>query len=89
MSYGCHNLVNIDTISIIGMKILVSMIAKKPWDLKLFHLLLSDGVPIEQIGQIADFMYEWEGSVAEQLGLTRPEVAAIKKKYPEDLNLQT
>ena len=49
----------------------------------------ADGVPVEQIGQIADFMYEWEGSVAEQLGLSRPEVAAIKKRYPEDLNLQT
>ena len=50
---------------------------------------LADGVPVEQIGQIADFMYEWEGSVAEQLGLSRPEVAAIKKRYSEDLNLQT
>ena len=49
----------------------------------------ADGVPVEQIGQIANFMYEWEGSVAEQLGLSRPEVAAIKKRYPEDLNLQT
>ena len=51
-------------------------------------LLVADGVPIEQIGQIADSMYEWEGRVAERLGLTRAEVASIKKKYPEDLNLQ-
>jgi hypothetical protein len=57
--------------------------------LKLLHLLFADGVPIEQIGQIADFMYEWEGPVAEQLGLSRAEVATIKKRYPEDLNLQT
>ena len=56
---------------------------------KLLHLLLVDGVPVEQIGQIADFMYEWEGPVAERLGLTRAEVASIKERYPKDLNLQT
>ena len=67
------------------------MIAKKEWDSKLLHLFFffAGGFSIEQIGQIADFMYEWEGSVAEQLDLSRPEVAAIKKRYPEDLNLQT
>ena len=67
-------------------KVLICLIFS---DLKLLHLLLVDGVPVEQIGQIADFMYEWEGSVAERLGLTRAEVASIKERYPKDLNLQT
>ena len=45
------------------------------------------GVP-KHLGQIADSMYEWEGPVAEQLGLTRADVAAIKKKYPDEFNMQ-
>ena len=43
----------------------------------------------KHLGQIADSMYEWEGSVAEQLGLTPAEIAAIKMKYPGELRLQT
>ena len=45
------------------------------------------GVSIH-LGQIADIMYEWEGPVAEYLGLTRADIAAIKMKYPVKLKLQ-
>ena len=41
------------------------------------------------LGQIADTMYEWEGPIAEKLGLTRADVAAIKTKHPGELKLQT
>ena len=41
------------------------------------------------LGQIADTMYEWEGPVAEQLGLTPVDIAAIRVKYPSELRLQT
>ena len=44
---------------------------------------------LKHLGQIADNMHEWEGSVAENLGLTKAEVAAIKTKYPQELCLQT
>ena len=43
----------------------------------------------KHLGQIADAMYEWEGPIAEQLGLKRPDIAAIKKEYPSNLKLQT
>ena len=43
----------------------------------------------KHLGQIADSMYEWEGSVAEQLCLTPADIAAIKMKYPGELRLQT
>ena len=43
----------------------------------------------KHLGQIADAMYEWEGSIAEQLGLTRTDVAAIKTEHPHKLRLQT
>ena len=43
----------------------------------------------KHLGQIADSMYEWEGPVAEQLDLTPADTAAIKVKYPGELNLQT
>jgi hypothetical protein len=42
----------------------------------------------KDLGQIANTMYEWEGSVAEQLDLTRAEIAAIKMKHPRQLKLQ-
>ena len=48
----------------------------------------NDGVS-KHLGQIADAMYEWEGPIAEQLGLTRADVAAIKTKHPGVLKLQT
>ena len=43
----------------------------------------------KHLGQIADAMYEWEGPIAEQLELTKPDIAAIWTKYPRELNLQT
>ena len=43
----------------------------------------------KHLGLIADSMHEWEGPVAEQLGLTPADVAAIKMKYPGTLKLQT
>jgi hypothetical protein len=40
------------------------------------------------LGRIADTMYEWEGRVADELELTRADVAAIKVKYPYQLKQQ-
>ena len=48
----------------------------------------NDGVS-KHLGQIADAMHEWEGPIAEQLGLTPVDVAAIKMKYRGELRLQT
>ena len=48
-----------------------------------------NGGASKHLGEIADSMYEWEGPVAEQLGLTPAEIAAIKLKYPCELGLQT
>ena len=48
----------------------------------------NDGVS-EHLGQIAESMYEWEGSVAEQLSLTQADIAAIKAEHPGKLKLQT
>ena len=41
------------------------------------------------LGQIADTLFEWEGPIAEGLGLTPADVAAIKVKHPYQLHLQT
>ena len=43
----------------------------------------------KHLGQIANSMHEWEGRVADELGLTRADVARIKTKYPSNLELQT
>ena len=43
----------------------------------------------KHLGQIADAMYEWEGPIAEQLELTNVDIAAINKKHPGELKLQT
>ena len=50
--------------------------------------VIGNDVPLH-LGQIADSMYEWEGPVAEQLGLTQADVAAIKMQHPSELRLQT
>ena len=42
----------------------------------------------KHLGQIADSMYEWEGAIADELGLTPADVTAIKTKHPRELNLQ-
>ena len=46
------------------------------------------GVPLH-IGQIADAMHEWEGQLAEELGLTDADVAEIKTECPKKLKLQS
>ena len=43
----------------------------------------------EILGQIADIMNEWEGPIAEKLGLTTADVAGIKLRHQNDLKLQT
>ena len=43
----------------------------------------------KHLGQIADVMCEWEGPIAEQLELTRADIAAIKTEHPNKLKLQT
>jgi hypothetical protein len=45
------------------------------------------GVP-KDLGQIVDCMSEWEGRIADELGLTLADVASIKSKYPSNLELQ-
>ena len=42
----------------------------------------------KHIGEIADKMCAWEGKIAEELGLTLPEVAEIKMKHDRELKLQ-
>ena len=49
---------------------------------------MNDGVS-KHLGQIADRMYEWEGRVADELGLSPADVAAIKCKYPKGLKRQS
>ena len=48
----------------------------------------NDGVP-KHLGQIADSMAEWEGKIAEELGLTEADVADIKTRCPSRLKLQS
>ena len=42
----------------------------------------------KHLGQIAECMYEWEGLIADQLGLSRADVNEIKAKYHTELKLQ-
>ena len=42
----------------------------------------------KHVGQIADSMYEWEGPVADQLGLSQVDITAIKTAHPMKFNLQ-
>ena len=42
----------------------------------------------KHLGQIADHMDMWEGRIAEELKLTPAEVACIKDKHPNKLELQ-
>ena len=46
-------------------------------------------VQCRRIGQIAELMVEWKGRIADELKLTPSDVANIKTKYPQELNLQT
>ena len=47
----------------------------------------SGGV-LKHLGQIADSMHEWEGPVADQLGLSQVDITAIKTAHPMKFNLQ-
>ena len=47
----------------------------------------SSGVP-KHLGQIADSMREWEGSIADGFGLIPADVEDIKCKYKDNLKLQ-
>lgn len=48
----------------------------------------NDGVQ-RHLGEIADAMDQWEGRVSTALGLTPVDVASIKARYRNNLNLQT
>ena len=50
---------------------------------------LESEVQQKYLGRIADSMAEWEGRIADELGLTVADTAAIKKKYPGELKLQS
>jgi GTPase SAR1 family protein len=43
----------------------------------------------KHLGHIADSMAEWEGPIADELGLTEADVASIKTKHPANLKLQS
>ena len=42
------------------------------------------------LNQMAEFeeLYHWDGRIANKLGLTQADVAALKTKHPTDLKLQ-
>ena len=53
------------------------------------HVIDSDHDGVSRhLGQIADTMYEWEGPVADSLGLHQADVAEIKEAHPGKLKLQ-
>ena len=43
----------------------------------------------KHLGLIADSMHEWQGAIADELGLAPADVAAIVTKHPTQLKLQT
>ena len=47
----------------------------------------SGGVP-KHLGEIADSIAEWEGKIAEELGLTDADIANIKCQWPSDHRMQ-
>ena len=50
--------------------------------------ILDQMLDTKHLGQIAESMYEWEGLVADQLGLSLADVNNIKTKYRAELTLQ-
>ena len=42
----------------------------------------------KHLGRTADSMHEWEGPVAEELGLSLADISAIKTAHPTNFNLQ-
>ena len=52
------------------------------------HQKVGDNEGSKDIGRIVKSMYEWEGDVADALGLTVVDVASIKMLYRDELKLQ-
>ena len=52
----------------------------QPKDVQLKVLDSENSIDPKHLGQIADVMCEWEGRVADELGLTDADVADIKEK---------
>ena len=50
---------------------------------------VDSGGVTRHLGRIADKMEKWKGRIAEELGLTRADIAAINTSYPTNLELQT
>ena len=48
-----------------------------------------NGGASRHLGQIAELMYEWEGRVADELGLSQADVADIKCSHCTELKLQS
>lgn len=49
---------------------------------------MNEEITDKHIWQIANTMYEWEGSIAGALELTDADVSAIKTRHPRELKLQ-
>ena len=58
-----------------------------PLDRKIEIESVGPGI-LKHLGKIAETMYEWEGDVADELGLTQADVANIKRKHTFELKLQ-
>ena len=64
-------------------------IVREPKKKMLDQVLDCDGGGVSKhLGQIADSMNEWEGPVAEELGLSPADITAIKIENPSKFNLQ-
>ena len=74
----------IQSYSIVTIIIMITLIIISKLDL----VIDAENQSPKHLGQIANSMYEWEGVVADQLGLTPADVAAIKTQYPTQLKLQ-
>ena len=42
----------------------------------------------KHLGRIAAQMIDWEGTIGDNLGLTRVDIANVKEKYPQNPELQ-
>ena len=61
---------------------------KRDWQRK--NYFEDDGVLTHyQVGQISECMREWQGRIADELGLTPTDVDDIKMMHPFRLTLQT
>ena len=53
-----------------------------------FRNVFNEQTKMEHLSMIAESMYEWEGRIAENLGLTVSDVFEIKRSHPNHLSLQ-